>query len=1827
MSLRTRSLLRPLERRITPTTYFVTNAQDAGSGSLRQAVLDANAAGGADSIVFDAAVFATPQTITLKTGQMTITDAVTITGPTAKLTIDASHSTRIFEIDLPGKNTNALNLLGLTLINGNATTGGGAIATFDDALTLANVNVFGCASEDQGGAISSGASLTISDCVFSRNSATGTPSSRGGAILMLNGSALTVTRSTISGNMASASGGGIFMTYGTLTLTESTISDNRAGLTTIGFGFPGGGGMLLGWGPATIRNCTISGNTAPRGGGIYSLGNSNVTIQNSTIALNAAANSGGGIYRANGTVTLESVILAKNTAPSLANSGQFAANFCLLGETSTSITGSNNKIAADPLLGSLGNYGGPTPVHPLLPGSPAVDAGSNPTGLVTDQRGSGFSRVNNGFADIGAVEGPIAGPMAVAAITNVDVRNDPVIVFTITYYDQGAIDVASLGTGNVTVAGPNEVIITPTFVGVDDNSNGSPRVATYQFTAPGGIWDPTDNGVYTLAFVGEQVYDTDAPAPHAALPGAVANFSVSVGQTFVVDITTDENDGNTSPGDVSLREAIALATANSSMINSVVFDPLLFASPQTMILTLGELKINNWLFIDGPAAKLTIDANKQSRIFNIDVPGKSYQPVSLADLALINGKALTGYSAYYFLGGGIECSNEALTLTNVSIAHCQASGGGGGVYCGSGSVTIQNCILTDNIANSDTSGGAIFLDSPTQATITRSTIVGNTSGRGGGGIYFYGYYNTSLLLTECLIAENRANVDSFFEGGGGLFFRSGTATIQNCTFSGNTAASGGAIWSQSNSLVTQSCTIANNIAEEIAGGTYGYIAAESSLIGNNVAPVDPDASYRLTASYCLIGNPGSVPIIGEHNILNVDPLLGPLGSYGGPTLTHQLLLGSPALDAGSNPAKLTNDQRGPGFPRVAKSVPDIGAVEGLWPIPIPIADPPDIVAPSSSQNVTVKYTDDVGIDVTTLGTGDISVIGPNGFSTTPIFQSLDINNNGTPRVATYQFTPPGGVWDPTDNGTYTIVMTTNQVLDIDSPTPHAAAAGAFGDFAVAVPTVYVVDITADESDGNTASGDLSLREAIELANANGSVHDFINFDPAVFATAKTISLSLGEMEITEPVTITGPGSANSPPLLTIDANAASRIFEIDVVQNHRQDISISRFVLTNGNVAGDSGGAIKNYNESLSLTKVNINNCKTDRGGGAIDVGHPGTLSVTDCELTKNSAWSGGAISTYRADVIISFSLLSGNVATLFSSGAIGCNEGSLTITDSTFVGNQAAGNGGAIGSYTDNAVAIVRNCTFTNNSASNGGAISASSGYTGGFILENSTFSGNTAGLGGGLYLETFGQFSIVNTTISGNSAYQGGGIWSYGSGPLGPMTITNCIISSNQANLAEPDGRGGGIYFYRTTVNISRSQISSNNAYSGGGIWCFDNVLSIVGSTIDSNTSVGPGAGLASQGASPLKLDNSAITNNKTSPTSEIGKGGGLYLYFGYGSIQNCTISGNSSSSGGGLWLYYSNLALRNSTIASNTASSAGGGIHSSETKITLDSDIVGKNNSPMGPDIKGLITANYSLIGTTAGATITGTNNKLNVDPMLGPLTNNGGPTLTHALLPGSPAIDSGRNTTGVGYDQRGNGYFRVSGKSTDIGAFEVQSPIAPAQVATVTINDGSAQRSRITSLKIAFGQLVSFTEVPATAFELKRNGDNALVTLAAATDFSGNQTIVTLTFTGGPVQSSSLADGRYTLIINADQVFNGNGLIDGDANSTPGGNYILASTGTSGIFRLFGDGNGDARVDSTDFTLFRTVFGTSNGLYFDANNDGVVHSSDFVEFRKRFGIALI
>jgi endonuclease/exonuclease/phosphatase family metal-dependent hydrolase len=179
------------------------------------------------------------------------------------------------------------------------------------------------------------------------------------------------------------------------------------------------------------------------------------------------------------------------------------------------------------------------------------------------------------------------------------------------------------------------------------------------------------------------------------------------------------------------------------------------------------------------------------------------------------------------------------------------------------------------------------------------------------------------------------------------------------------------------------------------------------------------------------------------------------------------------------------------------------------------------------------------------------------------------------------------------------------------------------------------------------------------------------------------------------------------------------------------------------------------------------------------------------------------------------------------------------------------------------------------------------------------------------------------------------------------------------------------------------------------------------------------------------------------------------------------------------------------------------------------------------------------------------------------------------------------------------------------------------VVPAKVAgTPQINDGSAQRSMITSLKVTFNEVVSLPTDPGAAFTLTRQGGG---TVNLTGTVSGNT--VTLTFTGGAVDGKSLSDGRYTLTALASQI--NNGTFDGNGDGTIGDDYTFASALTpnppTNIFRIYGDVDGDGSVGTNDFVFFRQYF-NSYLFALDFDGDNIVSTADFAEFRQRFNTSI-
>lgn len=318
----------------------------------------------------------------------------------------------------------------------------------------------------------------------------------------------------------------------------------------------------------------------------------------------------------------------------------------------------------------------------------------------------------------------------------------------------------------------------------------------------------------------------------------------------------------------------------------------------------------------------------------------------------------------------------------------------------------------------------------------------------------------------------------------------------------------------------------------------------------------------------------------------------------------------------------------------------------------------------------------------------------------------------------------------------------------------------------------------------------------------------------------------------------------------------------------------------------------------------------------------------------------------------------------------------------------------------------------------------------------------------GGGIYNTAFsnssGIVNIVNSIISGSSTASntgGGGIYNSGSGT---MNITNSTVSGN-FTLSNSFHGGGGID-NSSTMNITNSAISDNSASEGGGIFNSNlGTLTVTGSTVSGNSASG-------------------TTNNQFS-------GGGIYNNGGTITVTNSTVSGNSATDlGGGIAVNQGTVNITGGTVSNNSANTGGGvfnffGGGTANVKNT----IIGGNTaaSESGHDVRNtFVSQGYNLIGKSDGSTgfVNGANNDqvgtndAPVNPMLGTLANNGGPTQTHALLSGSPAIDKG-NSFGSTTDQRG--FTRPvdtavgnapGGNGADIGAFELQ---LSATAALVTI----------------------------------------------------------------------------------------------------------------------------------------------------------------------------
>jgi uncharacterized repeat protein (TIGR01451 family) len=525
----------------------------------------------------------------------------------------------------------------------------------------------------------------------------------------------------------------------------------------------------------------------------------------------------------------------------------------------------------------------------------------------------------------------------------------------------------------------------------------------------------------------------------------------------------------------------------------------------------------------------------------------------------------------------------------------------------------------------------------------------------------------------------------------------------------------------------------------------------------------------------------------------------------------------------------------------------------------------------------------------------------------------------------------------------------------------------------------------------------SLIEAIVNANNDAATHP----DCVAGSGADTIQLPINTTQtltavytnffgptglplITSDITLIGNGSK-------IERSSAAATPDFRIFAVNRGSLTLQETTVSGGLTLGnrEPGGGIYNYYGALTVTNSTISGNST---GASVD------------NIFYGNASYGGGLFNFRGTLTVTDSTISGNSTLGISSfgGGVHNREGTLTLTNSTVSGNSTSGPG------------------------TSGGGVSS---YDGPVKVTDSTISGNSAsGPGGGVRnrggLFNRGTLTVTNSTISGNST---SGIVSLGGGVIntdGLTTVANSTISNNSTSGNDADG--GGVSNIRGTLRVTNSTLSGN--FTSGA-----------------NSS---GGGVYNHVAGALTLTNSTLSGNSTS-NNDTGGGGGL-LNRGTATVTDSTIFGNSVPRIGGGVFNYGTLTLSRTLISGNTSLQNQGMEVGSYSPISINGfNLFGHS---------GLVNTGLALFNVTPGPTDIIATPICPTGPNCVPtaltaildtiLANNGGPTRTHALVAGSPAIDAVAGTCPPpDFDQRGVTRPQPAGGNCDIGSFEIMAAPSP------------------------------------------------------------------------------------------------------------------------------------------------------------------------------------
>jgi hypothetical protein len=865
---------------------------------------------------------------------------------------------------------------------------------------------------------------------------------------------------------------------------------------------------------------------------------------------------------------------------------------------------------------------------------------------------------------------------------------------------------------------------------------------------------------------------------------AVSNLSTSMRGAKAASTITVTNTSDSGGG--SLRQAVL----NASSGDTINFDSSL--NGQTITLTSGTIFIGASITISGPgSSNLTVSGNNALEIFVID----SGQTVTISGLSLTGAKTT-------FSGGAIENQGGAVTVSDCNIYNNTVTGGsGGGVFSNAGSITITNCTISNNSATGTASaGGGVALFGVT-ATITGSTITGNTGENGGGGILTQFFDNGSttiagnLMVTDCTISNNKTS-----GLGGGIWVLGSTATVSNSTISGNSAIFGGGGVANENATAGSSTIVGTfTVLDSTISGNTGQVGGginnpggsltlkNSTLTGNQSTnggsggAIENGVSATATITNCTIDGNTSTGGAGG----GIDNSSSPAGTV---TAENTIIAGNSALTGsdfngtinslGTNLVQNTSDVSGLVASDITGVSPMLGPLANNGGMTetqaLPPCSPAIDTGNSGVLSDTVLQTDQRGLPRNS-GSVDIGAYQFQGTVLTITPSSLDGGTRGTAYSQSLYVVATAVAGDPPPDTSPTFSVSSGSLpagLTLSgntiSGTPTASgnftftimATDSAGNSGCQTYTLNIASASITWVVNNTNdSGAGSLRDIVSLTQSG----DTIEFAPGL--NGQTITLTSGVITINDSITITGPGASE----LTVSGNNNGEIFSI----GGSASVTVSGLSLTGGNGFNPGaftigGGAINNFG-ILSVVNCDIFGNTTSISGGGICNQPGGNLTVTNCTITRNSAPdnAGGGIASFTGTTMVISSNISNNSAGLSGGGIANDSNpdnpstgpGTMTVIDSTISNNT-----GLVGGINNpnGGTLTMKNCTISGNQATqttHGGGIENGVGSTA--TITNCTIFGNsTSGNGGGINNSgsTTGVVTLLNTIVAGNTAQSGG-------------------------------------------------------------------------------------------------------------------------------------------------------------------------------------------------------------------------------------------------------------------------------------------------------------------------------------------------------------------------------------------------------------------------------------------------------------------------------------